>query len=144
MTSSGQRRTSPRTRTLLEGCIVYNGGLSRMDCTIRDLSSTGARLVFAQPVRIPAEFELQIPRRRIARRAQIIWYDGRTHGIMFLDRGDEATEGTPAHGEDGSKFPPLGQDTPGVSAILEEARRRIAELLDIPADAIALKVEVTR
>ncbi|MEZ0172426.1 PilZ domain-containing protein [Microvirga sp. TS319] len=144
MTSSGQRRTSPRTRTLLEGSIVYNNGLSRMDCTIRDLSSTGARLVFAQPVRIPAEFELQIPRKRITRRAQIIWYDGRTHGIMFLDSGDKPTEGAPAHRQDGGRFPPLAQDAPGVSAILEEARRQIAELLDIPADAITLKVEVAR
>ncbi|MCG7393105.1 PilZ domain-containing protein [Microvirga sp. ACRRW] len=133
-----QRRASPRTRTLLEGLIVYNNRLSRMECTVRDLSETGACLVFSQPVKVPREFELQIPKRKLTRRAQIMWYDGRHHGVMFLD-ADEGLVAT-------NKTVPLVPASEGASVpeILDEARLRIAQVLGVSADVIQLKVEIDK
>jgi hypothetical protein len=134
-----QRRGSPRSRTRLEGHIVYNNRVSRMECVVRDLSDNGARLVFAHPVKVPMEFELQIPRRKLARRAQVIWYDGPHHGVMFLD--GSAAAGASPHGQDGTKPLSLRQQASGVPEILDDARRRIARLLGVAADAIRLNVE---
>jgi hypothetical protein len=141
MNPVGQRRASPRSRTLLDGHIVYNNGLTRMACTVRDLSETGARLVFALPVKVPAEFELQIPRKKLVQRAQIIWYDGQNHGIMFLDKAESPASDAASGMQEATKPLTLGQDALGVSAVLDEARRRIARLLGVSADAIQLKVE---
>jgi hypothetical protein len=139
-----QRRASPRLRTLLEGHIVYNNRLSRMECTVRDLSEKGARLIFAQPVKVPAEFELQIPRKKLVRRAQIIWYDGQNHGVMFLDDEVVTAQGSSPRSQDGIRPLPTWQETSSVPEILDEARRRIAGLLGVPTDVIQLKVEFNR
>ncbi len=131
-----QRRASPRSHTLLKGHIIYNNQLSRMECTVRDLSETGARLVFAQPVKIPAEFELQVPRKKLVRRAQVMWYDGPNYGIMFVDDAAKA--------RNDSEPPPVAWETSGVPEVLEEACQRIARILGVPAGAIRLTVEFKR
>lgn len=133
-----QRRASPRSRTLLEGHIVYNNRLSRMECTVRDLSETGARIVFAQPVKVPPDFELQIPKKKLTRRAQVMWYDGQQHGVMFLE------EGEPAPAQEEAKPLTLGQEASSVPEILDEARQRIARLLGVSADVIQLKIEIDK
>jgi len=138
-----QRRTSPRARTLLEGHIIYNNRLSRMECMVRDLSENGARLVFARSVKVPPEFELQIPRKKLARRAQVMWYDGQNHGIRFLDDGEEAAGGGTSVLDGLDPLSPR-EGASSVPAILEEARQRIAELLGISADVVQLKVEFDR
>ncbi len=144
MDSVEQRRTSPRSRTLLEGQIVYNNGLSRMECTVRDLSETGARIAFAQPVKVPAEFELQIPRKKLTRRAQVMWYDGRNHGVMFLENGEKAARASSSLVQDDAKALSLGREASSVPEILDEARQRIARLLGVSVDVIQLKVEIER
>jgi hypothetical protein len=134
-----QRRATPRSRTLLEGHIIYNNRLSRMECTVRDLSATGARIVFAQAVKVPAEFELQIPKKKIVRRAQIMWYDGQHHGVMFLDEAGDALNSTPIQS---GKAQPSEQEPSSVPEILDEARQRIARLLGVSADVIQLRMEI--
>lgn len=138
MNSLEQRRASPRSRTLLKGHIVYNSGVSRMECIVRDLSETGARIVFAQPVKVPPEFELQIPKKKIIRRAQVIWYDGRHHGVMFLKGTEGASDMAPP--VFGSL--PIGEETSGVSEILQETRLRIARTLGVSPNVIQLKLEI--
>ncbi|WP_243369475.1 PilZ domain-containing protein [Microvirga solisilvae] len=135
-----QRRASPRSRTLLEGHIVYNNRLSRMECTVRDLSDAGARIVFAQPVKVPAEFELQIPKKKIVRRAQVMWYDGQHHGVMFLDESNTAIN---APAETGKPVT-FDKEDSSVPEILDETRHRIARLLGISADVIQLKIEIEK
>ncbi|HZH10847.1 MAG TPA: PilZ domain-containing protein [Microvirga sp.] len=142
MNSLEQRRASPRSRTLLEGHIIYNNRLSRMECTVRDLSETGARIVFAQPVKVPAEFELQIPKKKIVRRAQVIWYDGQHHGVMFVDRAQISINAAPLQSD--AQLLTQGQEASSVPEILDEARHRIARLLGISADVIQLKIEIEK
>ena len=55
------RRNSTRKRSLLNGRIVFNNRRSVIECTIRDISETGAKILFSHPTPIPAEFELDIP-----------------------------------------------------------------------------------
>lgn len=53
-----EHRASPRQRTLKGGRIVINDGFSTFQCTVRNLSETGARLKVAGIVGIPDTFQL--------------------------------------------------------------------------------------
>ncbi len=50
------KRKIPRRRVLKEGKIVYADGLRVLDCTIRDISEQGARLLIANTVGLPDTF----------------------------------------------------------------------------------------
>jgi hypothetical protein len=56
-----ERRGDRRTRTLKSGRIMISAKAPKIDCTIRDLSATGARLLIpSSTFGIPREFELLI------------------------------------------------------------------------------------
>lgn len=51
-------RSAPRQRVLKGGRIVINDGFSTFQCTVRNLSATGARLKVAGIIGIPDSFDL--------------------------------------------------------------------------------------
>ncbi len=51
-------RSAPRQRVLKGGRIVINDGFSTFQCTVRNLSDTGARLKVASIIGIPDAFQL--------------------------------------------------------------------------------------
>lgn len=53
-------RDTQRHRTLKGGKIVINDGFSTFDCTIRNLSETGAKLLVSSSLAIPKRFELKL------------------------------------------------------------------------------------
>jgi len=55
-----ERRTDVRVRRFKAGTIVFNDAASVFDCTVRNISATGACLLVASPLTLPAEFELMI------------------------------------------------------------------------------------
>lgn len=55
---NANQRAEARARTLKGGRVVFNGGYSSYDCTIRNLSSGGAMLQFSSTLGIPNAFEL--------------------------------------------------------------------------------------
>src|SRR6478609_8266252 len=80
-----EKRNSTPTRCLLTGRIIFNNRTSVIDCTVRDISDTGARIIFAQLVLVPAEFDLDIPKRGPAVHVHLMWSKGNEHGVMFGD-----------------------------------------------------------
>ena len=81
-----ERRSSKRWQTVLKGRIVFNNRSSVLDCTVRDLSETGARIYFADVSAIPSEFELEIPNRGVRVRGCLMWSRGANHGVRFFER----------------------------------------------------------
>ncbi len=77
-------RSSQRRRTVLTGRVVFNNRSSVLDCTVRDLSETGARISFAAVSELPPEFELEIPNKGQRVQARLMWSRGATHGVMFV------------------------------------------------------------
>ena len=79
------RRKHPRQRVLKRGRMVFNDGHSTIDCTIRDISTGGARLRVGSEVAVPAVFELvfleSTLRRKVARR----WQTGVEIGVEYID-----------------------------------------------------------
>ena len=133
-----QRRASIRSRSLLEGRVLLDSRLSPVECTVRDISETGARIAFAHPVPLPPEFELQIPKKKLSRHVRVVWSEERSHGLMFIEAEPDTT---------GSSHPPAGRtpaasDSLTVTAILDDARARIARHLGIPIEAVRLKTEI--
>ncbi len=80
------RRSSQRWRTVLKGRIVFNNRSSILDCTVRDLSDTGARIYFADTSELPPEFDLEIPNRGLRVQGRVMWSRGANHGVLFLEK----------------------------------------------------------
>ncbi|HMI96011.1 MAG TPA: PilZ domain-containing protein [Micropepsaceae bacterium] len=78
-----QRQTS-RKRTLLGGKVVYGDGQHVRDCTIRDLSETGARIAIAKGEVIPTRVFLIDRRVPIAYEATVSWIKAPDFGLAFL------------------------------------------------------------
>jgi hypothetical protein len=78
-----ERRASPRQKSFLRGCIYFNNRRSSADCLIRDVSETGARLIFSGTVAIPDVVDLYIPQKEQTLRAQVQWRHGDEIGVAF-------------------------------------------------------------
>lgn len=81
------KRHSVRARRLLQALCIFNNGSSSLDVAVRDISESGARLVADGLHFLPQIFELQIREsdgRYSARRARLVWTNGRTAGLEFI------------------------------------------------------------
>ena len=66
-------RRGPRKRTLLKGKLSFGRGAFTVDCIIRDLSGSGARVLIHPGVAIPAHVYLVYLRQRMAFEATVQW-----------------------------------------------------------------------
>jgi hypothetical protein len=88
-----ERRVGPRHKAFLRGRILYNNRQSSIDCTIRDYSPEGARLVSSDAVVVPDAVELEIPHRNEIVPAMVQWRRGGEIGVAFV-REKVAAEAT--------------------------------------------------
>ena len=51
-----EHRRETRQRVFLKGRVVFNNGSSSLDCLVRDMSPTGARLVMSEATTLPDAF----------------------------------------------------------------------------------------
>ncbi len=65
------------------GKIVFNHHQSVLDCTIRDLSEIGCRIIVQNQIDLPADFELHLTSSDEKYHCQIIWRKGKEAGIKF-------------------------------------------------------------
>lgn len=77
------RRKYHRNRTLKGGRIVTNEGHSTFDCTVRNLSDEGAKLVVASIVGLPHRFGLTLLDGRTFN-CETIWHTETELGVRFL------------------------------------------------------------
>ncbi len=76
-----EHRTTPRRRQLKAGRISFGGGA--IDCTVRNLSRTGAALEVSSPVGIPEHFTLVIEADHITVPSHVMWRKERRIGVHF-------------------------------------------------------------
>lgn len=79
-----ERRGGRRQRTLKRGQIVLKGMHSVIDCTIRDMSQSGARLRVDGYFAAPQEFDLRMVESGTMKPARLRWQNGRELGIQFV------------------------------------------------------------
>jgi PilZ domain len=78
-------------RTLIAAKISFNNGQSTLDCLIRNLSDTGAKLIVSAAIALPDGFDLLIPQKSVTRRVRIVWRRGEAMGVRF-DEGAPRSE----------------------------------------------------
>lgn len=81
-----EARKKNRRRTLLGGKIVSKDGVYSCDCSIRDISSDGARINISSAVTIASPFFLVDHTSQVMFEAQIVWRNRANAGLRFLDR----------------------------------------------------------
>ena len=79
---SEEHRASPRRRTLKGGRIVINNGFSTFECTVRNLSETGARLKVASIIGLPDSFDL-VMEDGTRHHCRIAWKSETEVGVTF-------------------------------------------------------------
>jgi hypothetical protein len=77
-----EKRIAPRHRVLKHGTLTFPGG-GGIDCTVRNLSSNGARLDVASPLGLPEAFTLLIDADHFMRRCHAVWINERQIGVAF-------------------------------------------------------------
>jgi hypothetical protein len=75
------RRSEPRLRTFKAATIEFDG--AGIDCTVRNMSATGASLEVPSPVGIPHEITLNVPTRQLRRHGYIVWRKQKRVGVTF-------------------------------------------------------------
>jgi PilZ domain len=79
-------RIAPRHRVLKAGTIEFGGG--GIDCTVRNVSDTGAALEVTSPVGIPERFTLVVPQDNIAKPCRVMWRKEKRIGVAFVSNGE--------------------------------------------------------
>ena len=78
-----EHRIAPRRRMFKAGTIEFGDGGGGMDCTVKNLSDTGAALEILSPLYIPDRFTLFVPSDQLNRRCHVVWRKERRLGIAF-------------------------------------------------------------
>ena len=77
-----EQRRAVRKRTLI-GARVFIGKTGTLDGTVRNISASGAKIVFPLPTPTPDEFEVEIADHgRFSARA--MWRNGTAVGVAFV------------------------------------------------------------
>ena len=86
-----ERRQAPRQKSFLRGLAYLGNSPSAVNCLVRDISDTGARLTFTEPVAATETLELHIPVKGQTLHAKVKWREPGEIGIAFVsDAGVEA------------------------------------------------------
>jgi hypothetical protein len=78
------KRVASRTKSLLRGFVYVDDGPA-VECVVRDLSATGARLRFKNPSMLTDTLELHVSQKRQTFRGAVKWRDGEDVGVAFVE-----------------------------------------------------------
>lgn len=74
-----EHRIATRHRVLKAGSVQFSGG--SIDCTVRNISDTGAALDVTSPLGIPAEFTLVTDGKHLP--CRVVWRKEKRIGVTF-------------------------------------------------------------
>ncbi len=84
------KRIAQRMRVLKGAKIVSMNQWSVVDCTVRDLSETGAKIICGDQAAVANEFRFLIPSENTIRNARVVWRRGDLLGIEFTSEKTRA------------------------------------------------------
>jgi hypothetical protein len=76
-----EKRALNRHRVLKAATIEFGG--SAIDCTLRNLSATGAALCVPSPLGIPDKFDLVVSRDALRFACRVVWRKAERIGVRF-------------------------------------------------------------
>ncbi len=117
---SAEKRTAPRMKSLMAARISYAGGNAVIDCIVRNISDTGAKIAVSSAVTLPEEFDLIIPQRNTVQRVRMQWRRAEAIGVAF------ASAEPASRAESGEEA--LRQRIRELEGTINQMRTRIMEL----------------
>ena len=84
-----ERRKATRTRSLLGAVIAFNSRASTMDCQVRNISASGAKVTFTNTAVVPDQFDLTIGRKDRSFRARMVWRNPNEAGVVFTSEYEQ-------------------------------------------------------
>jgi hypothetical protein len=78
-----EQRRQTRARTLKSARILFNDHRSVIDCTVRNLSPTGACLNVASALGIPERFDVMFDADQSVRPCRVVWHKEKQLGVEF-------------------------------------------------------------
>ncbi len=112
-----------RVETKMSAQLVFDDDAAPQHCQVRNLSKNGARLYISAQVRLPAEFDLDIPDLGRRHKCRTRWRRSDALGVEFMEVD------VPAFADMGSDFPEIGLDVIDQLRELEDENRRLLKLL---------------
>jgi hypothetical protein len=76
-------KIATRQRTFLKGTLYFDNRRASIECVVRDISNSGARLTFDHPANVPDNVELFIPNKQQTLRARVQRRAPNEIGIAF-------------------------------------------------------------
>ncbi len=92
---AAEQRRAERHRALLGAKLVYGDGAFTVDCVVRDLSATGARIKVPEGQAVPEKVFLVELRAGIAYAARVVWKRHPLIGLAFTAQRDLRQADTP-------------------------------------------------
>jgi hypothetical protein len=83
-------RAAKRLRVLKAAKIWLPGTHSIVDCTVRDVSDTGAKVLCGEPALVPDEFRLVIIQDNTIRDVKVMWRKTDSLGVNFTSPATRA------------------------------------------------------
>ena len=80
------RRLGERSRVNKRAKLILPHLNATIDCTVLDVSSTGARLRINSSLVAPEEFELMLPHQAHRRQVKVRWRRQKELGVEFMDQ----------------------------------------------------------
>lgn len=77
-------RSHPRRRTFKAGSIAIVDGSAKLECSVRDISEGGARLLLSASTDAPDTFELSIASDGLEADCNVRWRRGREIGVQYV------------------------------------------------------------
>jgi hypothetical protein len=90
MLTLDDKRRATRRKVLKDGKIVLINNWSVVDCCVRDISETGARLRCADQAAVPATFRLVLLAENTIRDAKVVWRRDDNLGVQFTSPARQA------------------------------------------------------
>lgn len=111
-----------RQRTFLKGMLYFDNRRASIECVVRDMSDSGARLTFDHPANVPDNVELFVPNKQQTLRARVQRRGPNEVGIAFeIDRSVEPRRASDAE---------LQQRVETLEAEIAALKRLVAKLKD--------------
>lgn len=114
-----------RVRTILGARAIFNGGRSAIDCQIRNMSETGAKLTLDEGLSLPPTFDLEVPARNKIFRVMLRWRTKDAAGVQFVDEGLKARA---AQGDVADELVALRNENAALRRRVADLVRRLSDL----------------
>jgi hypothetical protein len=91
-----EQRQDLRNKTFLKGLITFSTGATTVECLVRELSTSAARLELSDAVSLPEKFSLFIPRKNKNYHATLVCRRNGAAEVFILDREAAPTDSAAA------------------------------------------------